>query len=109
MSAFETRARGLLEQAGYRVLRNGWPDCVLLDEFGRLTLMIELKARADVIRPEQVAMHHVLENAGIDVRVVREWELPALLEELRTAAAEGRERMQGLRASVNRLPSFWRA
>jgi hypothetical protein len=69
--ASETALNKLLTDNGYRVLRNGWPDLLVVPPDGGPSFAVELKSGTDAVQPHQKKMHAVLEAAGIKVIVVR--------------------------------------
>lgn len=64
MNENERYAHDGLLRAGYRVLRNGWPDFLVVKDEEQI-FAIEWKEFGDKVRPDQEAMHTVLERAGI--------------------------------------------
>ena len=67
-----------LEERGWRVLRNGWPDffCVreryyhVLDTKEVKYAAVEVKAGNDKVSPAQDSMHWALQKAGLSVVVI---------------------------------------
>lgn len=88
------------EKRGYTVLRNGWPDLLVLDEQRHRVFAIEVKVGKDRVSPAQSAMHAALARAGVPVHVASEPDLAAGLPGRRLLEA-GEAR--GLRTEVSRL------
>jgi hypothetical protein len=66
----------LVDQAteqGYEVLRNGWPDFILVHKETRRKRFVECKRPdpLDVLSPSQEKMHKALDECGIKVEVFR--------------------------------------
>ena len=71
MIASETALSNLLTDNGYRVLRNGWPDLLVVPPDGSPGFAVELKSGRDKVRPHQKEMHDALEAAGVRVVVTK--------------------------------------
>jgi hypothetical protein len=73
MNKLEKSVKETLEQQGFRVLRNGWPDflCVRVDHRGMGLVAVEVKSDYGRISDEQLEIHAALRAARIPVFVVR--------------------------------------
>jgi len=88
MNAREIQVKLKLQQKGFTVLRNGWPDFLCIRtttrklpgtsangdpafEDIRGACAVEVKSRTDQLSPEQQAVRRVLQSARIPVYVVR--------------------------------------
>lgn len=73
MNEFEDKVKHYLEQRGYEVIRNGWPDFLCVNQHrGRGFLMcVEVKNYDDKLSAEQKRIHGLLQLAGIPVYVLR--------------------------------------
>jgi len=58
-----------LVKKGYKVLRNGWPDFLVIPPNKGKIFAMELKYGRDKVSPDQKKMHKALEEAGLEVRV----------------------------------------
>jgi hypothetical protein len=65
------------ENEGYQIVKNGWPDYVLVK--GDEIIFVEVKTKGDMLRPVQVGMLLLLERAGAKVRVAVNGELSNLV------------------------------
>jgi len=72
MNDFELACKKHLEKAGYVVLRNGWPDFLVLSKDCTRGYALELKRGGDRLRPEQVRMHAALARFGILTHVLKD-------------------------------------
>lgn len=54
----------------FQILRNGWPDFMVLSNRGVPLLAIEVKGPGDEVSPEQHAMHNALRGLGVEVQVL---------------------------------------
>jgi hypothetical protein len=78
MNASEARIHDLLTQRGYRVLRRGWPDFLVMDELGFRGFPLEVKSPGDAfwshgpskLSPEQEDMHWSLQRLGLPATYV---------------------------------------
>jgi hypothetical protein len=74
VTPFEQTSKKTLQDAGWKVYRNGWPDflCVrTLSDGSSEVAFVEVKARNDYMRPEQNILHDVLSRAGLSVHIVK--------------------------------------
>jgi hypothetical protein len=87
MNLFEQNVKKMLEDRGFRVIRNGWPDFLCLRKHvkqqgvfssgkpnfvERYGLMgVEVKSRSDRLSATQIEVHKALQAARIPVFVVR--------------------------------------
>lgn len=60
-----------LEDAGYKVYKNGWPDFLIEDKAGNC-LMIEFKSKYDRLHDNQIEMIKKLSTLGYNVAIVSE-------------------------------------
>lgn len=72
MNDFEKRCHDTLRRQGFEVLRNGWPDFLVLTPDWKRGFALELKRRHDSLRPEQERMHSALARFGVLTHVVRD-------------------------------------
>lgn len=79
---FEGNVGRLFEAYGFVPIRRGWPDFAIFTKAGALTMMVEVKAPGDHVDPQQALIHDALRALGVDVRVVRHEDIPALIHEL---------------------------
>ena len=80
MNEWEKLVRAHFEQAGYRMLRGGWPDFLAVrgaERFG-----VEVKRQHDDLRPAQIEMRAVLVDLGLAVKVVRPEDLASIAREV---------------------------
>jgi len=96
MNQLEERFCRALQRAGYTVLRQGWPDFLVIDRDGVRAYALEVKADGDDLSREQTAMHDALRRLGLTVAIVRG---PDLLE---IEARKGRLLLTSSDASVAR-------
>jgi len=61
-----------LTRRGFEVLRNGWPDFLVLDKDWKRGFALEMKRGGDRVSPAQARMHKALARFGISVQVARE-------------------------------------
>lgn len=71
MNVLESQLRTMLEQRGWTVYSNGWPDFLCYRARDARTFAVEVKAPRDKLRPNQVAVHELLIRNGIHVAVGR--------------------------------------
>jgi hypothetical protein len=69
VNQLEREFKRLKEEEGYRVLRSGWPDFLLIRP-DRQTIGVELKDIGDSVKAEQFVMHDALRMAGLPVIVL---------------------------------------
>ena len=67
MNDTERQARDIFEAQGWKVLRAGWPD-LLMVRCGEVQA-VEVKSGNDRVKPHQKACHDVLNQSGIPVVV----------------------------------------
>jgi hypothetical protein len=72
VTASELALSKLLTDNNYRVLRNGWPDLLVIPPDGGSSFAVELKSSRDKVRPHRKEMHEALEAAGVRVLVAKE-------------------------------------
>jgi len=60
-----------LEERGYKVLKNGWPDFLIQDPSGQ-AFFIEAKADGDTLKPNQAEMLQALASLKLNVLIVSE-------------------------------------
>lgn len=73
MTGRERIAHRAMTEAGWIVLRSGWPDFLLYRKdplIGHRGFAVELKDGRDVLRPNQVLMHRILKRFGVQVLVI---------------------------------------
>lgn len=73
LTPFEQRVYDHYQKYGWQVLRNGWPDFLLVK--GQKVVGIEAKSATDKLSTEQKRMHTVLARVGLPVHVVGEVDL----------------------------------
>lgn len=59
---------------GYEVLEKGWPDFLLFDPITKEAIFAEVKSYTNggkYLSKEQHKMHKVLEELGLDIRIIR--------------------------------------
>lgn len=78
----EDRVRTMVDALGFVTVRGGWPDYLVLGRDGTLKMAIEVKAPGDQLRPNQKLVIAALQQAGVDVRVVRFENIAETLEAL---------------------------
>lgn len=107
MNVSERAVKEALENRGFTVHRNGWPDFLAvrqMEGYGTKTIGImgiEVKTGNDKLRPEQKIIHHLLRQARLPVHVLTpgsaklDGRLPSChlltereVEQARTAAAQ---------------------
>jgi len=71
MNDFESACKNILEKKGYIVLRNGWPDFLVLSSDYKRGYALELKRNGDKLSDAQNAMHTALARFGILTHVLR--------------------------------------
>lgn len=71
MNEHEKRVYNVAKDAGWTVLRNGWPDYLLIDWQSKQAIFLEVKSPTDSLRIEQKKMHKALKALGLDVRVFK--------------------------------------
>ena len=59
------------EEAGWDVLRNGWPDFLLFDKKEKKAVFLEVKSLKTGLSKDQKKMHRALKALGINVKTVR--------------------------------------
>jgi Holliday junction resolvase len=69
MNKLERAVKEVLEQQGFDVLRNGWPDFLCVR--GRGLMAVEVKSDYGRISDEQLKIYEALRAANIPVFVVR--------------------------------------
>jgi hypothetical protein len=72
MNDFEMACKVHLEKSGYIVLRNGWPDFLVVSKDLTRGYALELKRGKDKLSEEQVKMHATLARFGILTHVLRD-------------------------------------
>jgi len=84
MNQAETAVAKFLEERGWTVCRNGWPDLLAFQTYrdgvrmdNSRTMAIEVKHGRDKLSDAQKACHQVLARAGIPVHVIRPDDLAA--------------------------------
>lgn len=77
MNDFEKQCLDALARQGHKVLRNGWPDFMVVSNRRGVPAVcaVEVKRGADCLNADQRRMHAVLISVGIPVHVIRESEL----------------------------------
>lgn len=72
MNEFEKKVFDQLTKREFVVLRNGWPDFLVLNQAWDRGFALELKQGKDKLREEQKIMHKALARFGIVTLTVRE-------------------------------------
>lgn len=67
-----------LERQGFVVLRNGWPDFLVMTKDWKRGIGIEVKTRQDRVSESQRVMHSALAKFGLMTEVVYDGELSKL-------------------------------
>lgn len=97
MNQEETSFKDFMEQRGFKVYRNGWPDFLVVSDGGE-TFAVEVKGRPGGVPPEQRAMHSALRLAGIKTYIVRRATFEKLVtEEGRKNVDDKRQRYMSAR------------
>lgn len=79
MNDYERRVYDSLAKKGHIVLRNGWPDFLVIDKNRRHGYGLELKSTTGDLSAEQKAMHAALGGLwGMQVRTVRPGQIDKL-------------------------------
>lgn len=76
MNAFEKKLKVELEAENpeCEVLRNGWPDFLVVDRrTGEIKKVVEGKDAGDFVRPHQKQVHDALRASGIKTEVRYAW------------------------------------
>lgn len=106
MNDFEKKIHDALVARGYTVLRNGWPDFLVMEKdrpFGLRPrgFALELKRGADRVRDEQVEMHRALAQFGVLTHVVRDDAAAVIRKKGRLLLLESD--LHGMRESLQEL------
>lgn len=66
----EIKAYHQLEQEGYEILKNGYPDFVAVDWKNKKVRFIEVKPRGRRLKPRQIRMKRAFELIGLKYEVL---------------------------------------
>jgi len=72
VNAYEREIYDSLRQRGWKVLRRGWPDFLVMDKGWSRGFALEVKRNGDKLTEEQAEMHKALARFGIMVHVVHD-------------------------------------
>jgi len=104
MNPLEKEIATSLEAAGWKVLRNGWPDFLCWREEGneKKVMCVEVKASKDKVRESQVTNHALLSGVGLPVYVLRSPDL-SKLDECASLAVHSIEGLEAFLKRADRL------
>jgi hypothetical protein len=65
----ESLVHAELTRLGCTILRNGWPDFLVKTKTSKI-IAVEVKRVGEIPRPDQILIHDLLKEAGIETRVI---------------------------------------
>lgn len=71
MNEQEEKIKIALEKKGLRVLRNGWPDFLVVDEDKHQVFTVEVKGGKDQLSNEQKDIHRYFAQMGVPAYIMR--------------------------------------
>lgn len=106
MTPSESAVHAVISGLGLRVLRTGWPDFLVLNQIDEILMAVEVKSDHDTVKPHQQKIHELLRDSGIEVRVVRERDLPQLREVLAAKMPDRVARSRAHEHVIKSMPTF---